>query len=142
MEKYYISTDKSLLQLNVIYEFLRKSYWAENIPIEIVKKSIDHSICFGVYESDRQIGFARVISDMATFAYLADVFILEENQGKGLSKLLMTTIMSHPELQHLRRWMLGTKDAHGVYEPFGFHALKMSERMMEISRPKIYVETK
>lgn len=140
MKEIMISTDKSLLQLNIIHDFLSKSYWAENIPIELVKKSIDHSICFGVYLEGAQIGFARVITDQTTFAYLADVFIVEEHRGKGYSKMLMQIIMSHPDLQNLRRWTLATRNAHSLYAQFGFTQLKMPDRIMEISRPKIYFE--
>ena len=137
-ENFMVSTDKSKLDLSVIYGFLTKSYWATNIAIEIVKKSIENSLCFGVYDNGKQVGFARVISDYATFAYLADVFILPENRGKGLSKFLMQTIKTHPELQNLRRWMLATRDAHTLYEKFGFVRLIDSDPIMVISNPNIY----
>ncbi len=137
-ENFMISTDKSKLDLSVIYGFLTNSYWATNIPIEIVKKSIENSLCFGVYDNGKQVGFARVISDYATFAYLADVFILPENRGNGLSKLLMQTIKTHPELQNLRRWMLATRDAHKLYEKFGFVRLTGPDPIMVISNPNIY----
>jgi N-acetylglutamate synthase-like GNAT family acetyltransferase len=133
-----ISTDKSLLQLDVIHDFLKNSYWAKNIPIEIVKKSIEHSICFGVYLDDKQIGFARVMTDQATFAYLADVFIIKEQQGKGYSKELMKFIMAHAELQGLRKFLLATADAHGLYKQFGFKELAKPERVMEITITDIY----
>lgn len=133
-----ISTDKSLLQLDVIHDFLKNSYWAKNIPIEIVKKSIEHSICFGVYLDEKQIGFARVMTDQATFAYLADVFIIKEQQGKGYSKELMKFIMAHPELQGLRKFLLATADAHGLYKQFGFKELAKPERVMEITITDIY----
>lgn len=133
-----ISTDKSLLQLEVIHDFLKNSYWAKNIPIEIVKKSIEFSICFGVYLGGKQIGFARVISDRATFAYLADVFIVKEEQGKGYSKELMKHIMAHAELQGLRKFLLATADAHGLYKQFGFKVLAKPERVMEITITDIY----
>src|SRR5688572_10889387 len=103
MNNIYVSTDKSKLDLALIQEFLSRSYWAEGIPPEVIEKSIAHSLCFGIYDGNHQIGFARVISDFATFAYLADVFILEAYRGRGLSKLLMREIMSHPALQGLRR---------------------------------------
>jgi GNAT superfamily N-acetyltransferase len=112
--EFRISTDPALLNIDVIHQFLSHSYWAENIPVEIVKKSIAGSICFGVYHHELQIGFARVVTDKATFAYLADVFIDEKFRGLGLSKWLMETIISHHELAGLRRWMLGTRDAHGL----------------------------
>lgn len=127
------STDKTKLQLDVIHNYLSKeSYWAQNIPLDVVKRSIDGSICFGVYLKDKQIGYARVVTDHATFGYLADVFILEPYRGKGLSKQLMQFIMAHPDLQGLRRMMLATKDAQGLYKQFGFTALAMPERIMEI----------
>ena len=137
-ENFMVSTDKSKLDLSVIHAFLTKSYWATNIPFEIVKKSIENSLCFGVYDNGKQIGFARVISDYATFAYLADVFVLPENRGNGLSKFLMQTIKTHPELQNLRRWMLATKDAHKLYEKFGFTRLVDPDPIMVISNPDIY----
>lgn len=120
-DDFLISTDKTLLDIGVIHSYLSKeSYWAMNIPREVVEKSVAHSLCFGVYHDGKQIGFARLITDQATFAYLADVFILEDHRGKGLSKWLMHSIHVHPELQGLRRWVLGTKDAHGLYEQFGW----------------------
>ncbi|MBL7909754.1 MAG: GNAT family N-acetyltransferase [Bacteroidia bacterium] len=127
------STDKTKLQLDVIHNYLSKeSYWAQNMPIDTIKKSIEGSICFGVYLNDKQIGYARVVTDHATFGYLADVFVLEAHRGKGLSKQLMQFIMAHPDLQGLRRMMLATRDAQGLYKQFGFTALSMPERIMEI----------
>ena len=114
------------------------SYWAENIPLEVVQRSIDGSLCFGVYQNDKQIGLARVITDEATFAYLCDVFINEVYRGRGLSKWLMETILSYPGLQGLRRFMLATKDAHGLYEQFGFVPLTLPERWMHIHQPDVY----
>jgi N-acetylglutamate synthase-like GNAT family acetyltransferase len=131
-EGFSISTDKTRLDLETIHNFLKTSYWAKNIPLAVVQKSIQHSLCFGVYESSQQIGFARVISDYATMAYLADVFILEAYRGQGLSKWLMECIMQHPQLQDLRRFFLATRDAHGLYAKFGFRALQAPERLMEI----------
>ena len=136
---YTFSTDKTKLDIKVIHDFLSTSYWAQNIPIEIVKRSIENSLCFGVYFNNEQIGFARVISDHATFAYLADVFILEEHRGKGLSKELMKHIMEHPQLQGLRRFCLGTKDAHSLYEKFGFTVIKSPERFKEILHQNFYM---
>jgi GNAT superfamily N-acetyltransferase len=133
-----ISTDKSKLDLAVIHEFLSRSYWAAGIPLEVVKKSIEHSLCFGVYDGSEQVGFARVISDFATFAYLADVFILEAHRGRGLAKRLMREIMSHPELQGLRKFTLSTKDAHDLYRQFGFTELLRPDRQMEILKLEIY----
>lgn len=133
-----ISTEKSLLQLDVIHRVLRESYWAKGIPVEIVKRSIENSICFGVYIDGKQIGFCRVITDKATFAYLADVFIVNDQKGKGYSKLLMKHVMEHPDLQGLRKFLLGTADAHGLYRQFGFKELAKPERMMEITISNIY----
>ena len=137
-DKYFITTDKEKFDIDVIHSFLAKSYWAEGIPKETIQRSIDGSLCFGVFENDKQIGFARMITDQATFAYLADVFILEEHQGRGLSKWLMEVIMSHPGLQGLRRIMLATRDAHGLYEKFGFIPLTNVDRWMQIHDPNIY----
>ncbi len=137
--KFKISTDKTRLQVPVIHEFLsQESYWARGRSIEQTKTAIENSICFGVYQGERQIGFARVVSDCATFAYLGDVFIIEEFRGQGVSKWLMETIISHPELQGLRRWVLATRDAHTLYEKFGFHALTFPERWMERPAPDAY----
>jgi GNAT superfamily N-acetyltransferase len=120
-DDYLISTDPSLLEVDVIYNYLSgESYWAKNIPRDVVEKSIANSLCFGLYHHNKQIGFARLITDKATFAYLADVFIISEYRGKGLSKWLIQVIHAHPELQGLRRWVLGTRDAHGLYEQFGW----------------------
>ncbi len=120
-DEYRISTDPSLLQVDMIHHYLsEESYWAQKIPREVVVKSLANSLCFGLYHDDKQIGFARLITDKATFAYLADVFIVEAYRGKGLSKWMMTAIHAHPEVQGLRRWVLGTRDAHGLYEQFGW----------------------
>lgn len=129
---YTISTDKARLNLNTIHQFLsQESYWAQNIPLEIVQRSIDNSLCFGVYRGDQQVGFARIVSDQATFAYVSDVFILPEHRGKGLSKYLIETILNWPTLQGLRRWVLVTRDAHTLYEQFGFAALDQPELFMQ-----------
>jgi GNAT superfamily N-acetyltransferase len=138
--EFTISTDKSKLDIAVVHGYLARSYWAAGIPVEVVRRSIENSLAFGVYRGDTQIGFARVISDFATYAYLADVFVLEEFRGKGLSKWLMEVIMSHPQLQGLRRFSLATRDAHGLYRQFGFESLKRPESNMEILRPDIYLE--
>ena len=130
---YLFSTDKNKLQLKVIHDYLSKeSYWAQNMPLELIKESIAGSICFAIYFNNKQIAYARVITDNATFAYLADVFVLEEHRGKGLSKELMRFILDHPSLKKLRRFMLATRDAHGLYKQFGFNALAKPETMMEI----------
>lgn len=134
-----ISTDKTRLQIEVIQRFLvENSYWAQNRTLEQTEKAIENSICFGVYAREKQIGFARVVSDCATFAYIGDVFILEEFRGSGLSKRLMEAMLAHPDLQNLRRWILATKDAHGLYEQFGFHNLKFPDRWMELPAPNAY----
>ena len=133
-----ISTDKQKFDIDLIHSFLTRSYWSEGISKDVIKKSIDGSLCFGVFEYEKQVGFARVITDKATFAYLADVFIIEEYQGRGLSKLLMEVIMSHPDLQGLRRFMLATRDAHGLYGQFGFTPLTNVDRWMQIHHPDIY----
>jgi GNAT superfamily N-acetyltransferase len=140
-EEYLISTDPSLLNVDVIHNYLSKeSYWAMNIPGEVVEKSISNSLCFGLYENDKQIGFARLVTDKATFAYLADVFILEAYRGRGLAKWLMEIIQAHPELQGLRRWMLGTRDAHGLYERLGWTILDedTGKRFMQRHNKNIY----
>jgi GNAT superfamily N-acetyltransferase len=135
---YEISTDKTRLDIDLIHQFLATSYWAAEIPREIVERSIRHSLCFGVYRLSSQIAFARVISDFTTFAYLADVFVLPEHRGRGVSKLLMQTILSHPDLQGLRRFVLATQDAHGLYAQFGFEPLANPSDFMTIHRPDIY----
>lgn len=127
------SSNKELLQLDVIHQYLSKeSYWAQNIPIETVKNAIKGSLCFAAYKDGKQIAFARVITDEATFGYLADVFVLESHRGKGISKELMKFIMSYPTLKKLRRFMLATKDAHSLYEKYGFKKLSTPDRFMEI----------
>jgi len=127
-----VTTDRSRLDLDVIHGFLTSSYWARGIPRETVARSIDHSLCFGAFDEGRQVGFARVISDRATFAYVCDVFALESHRGNGVGKSLMAAIMSHAELQDLRRWTLFTRDAQGLYRQFGFGAPGNPERLMEI----------
>ncbi|MBX3243803.1 MAG: GNAT family N-acetyltransferase [Acidobacteria bacterium] len=127
-----ISTDKGRLDVDAIYKFLsEESYWAQNRSREQTRTAIENSICFGVFDGERQIGFARVVSDKATFAYLGDVFIVSDYQGQGIGKMLMSTILEHPDLQGLRRWVLATKDAHGLYAQFGFSELRFPERWME-----------
>jgi GNAT superfamily N-acetyltransferase len=127
-----VTTDRSRLDLDVIHGFLTTSYWARGVPREIVARSLEHSLCFGAFDEDRQVGFARVISDRATFAYICDVFTLESHRGHGVGKSLMAAIMSHPELQGLRRRTLFTRDAHGLYRQFGFGAAGHPERLMEV----------
>ena len=129
---YDISTDPSRLQLDAIHDYLARSYWSPGIPKDVVARGIAHSLCFGVYLGDAQVGFARVVTDRSTFAYLCDVYVLEAHRGQGLSKRLLERIHAHPDLQGLRRFLLGTLDAHGLYTQFGFKPLAAPERMMEI----------
>lgn len=135
MPDFHISTDKSKLDIDMIEDFLsRRSYWAKGRKREKIITSIENSLCFGVYaDTGEQVGFARVLSDYAVFAWIMDVFILENFRNHGLGKLLMKSIMEHPPLQGLERWGLGTKDAHGLYEQFGFRKLKTPETKMEIT---------
>lgn len=137
-QEYIISSDKSKMDVEAIHSYLTRSYWAENIPHNIVKKAIEHSLCFGVFHNEAQVGFARLITDSATFAYLADVYILEEHRGKGLSKKLMENIIDHPLLQGLRRMVLATYDAHTLYEKFGFKPLNNPQTFMELWTPDVY----
>jgi GNAT superfamily N-acetyltransferase len=140
--EFTISTDAARLDLDVIHRFLTTSYWAAGIPPNVVKRSIEHSLCFGVYHQDRQVGFARVISDYATFAYLADVFIIEAYRGQGLARWLVEVITAHPDLQGLRRWMLATRDAHALYEKVGFVGIKAPDRWMERHFADVYSSRK
>ncbi len=128
---YLISTDRSLLDLRFVHGYLRTSYWAAGVPEEVVRRSVENSLCFGVYSDEEQVGFARVVTDRATFAYLADVFVLEEHRRRGLGKWLVEVVLSHPELRGLRRWMLATRDAHELYRRYGF---------AELGRPGIFME--
>jgi len=139
IEGYRISSDRSDLDIESIHEFISKSYWAEGIPLETLTRAISNSLCFGVFNKDKaQVGFARMITDSATYAYLADVYILEGHRGKGLSKWLMEEIMSHSDLQGLRRMTLATADAHGLYEKYGFSELTKPEIFMEKLNSGVY----
>ena len=133
--EYTISTDKTRLDIRLIHSFLDSSYWAEGRSVETIRRSIDNSLAFGIYKGDQQVGFARIITDYATFAWIADVFVIEEHRGQGLSKWLMDVIISHEELQGFRRWVLATKDAHDLYRRFGFTELTRPERWMERHDP-------
>jgi GNAT superfamily N-acetyltransferase len=138
-EEYLISTDRSKIDPEIVHRFLSQdSYWAQNIPMSTVQRSIAGALCYGVYVKDAQIGFARVITDFSTVGYLSDVFILKEYRGKGLSKWLVETILADPELQGFRRWILVTADAHTLYEKFGFETLSKPERWMEKYNPDVY----
>ena len=140
--KFVISTEKERIDLDVVYNFLTESYWAKGIPREVVARSIENSLCFGVYGDGKQVGFARVISDYATYAYIGDVFVLEAYRGHGLGNWLMECIVRHPSLQGLRRWGLATMDAHGLYAQWGFAPLKTPERFMELHNPDVYKRDK
>jgi GNAT superfamily N-acetyltransferase len=130
---YLISTDASMLDLEVVHGYLSRSYWAAGVPEDVVRRSIENSLCFGVYRGEDQAGFARVVTDRVTFAYLADVFVLEEHRGQGIGKWLVEVILSHPDLQGLRRWMLATRDAHDLYRRYAF---------TELARLGIFMERK
>ncbi|MDQ3194642.1 MAG: GNAT family N-acetyltransferase [Bacteroidota bacterium] len=131
---YLISTDKSKLDIKAIQGYLSTSYWAKNRLLKTTKLTVKNSLCFGVYHKNEQVGFARVVTDYATFAYIADVYILEDHRRKGLSKWLMEVILGYQEVQNLRRWFLATRDAHTLYEKFGFTAIREPEKLMEIFR--------
>ena len=141
-EDYEISTDKTRLDLEMIHDFLtNRSYWSAGVPFSVVEKSIENSLCFGVYDQGRQVGFGRVVTDFATIAYVGDVFILEHYRGRGLGKKLVKTIMDHPELQGLRLWLLATKDAHDLYRKYGFQKVAETpflDRFMVIRNPNVY----
>ena len=134
--EYLINTDRSRLDVPLIHNFLaNESYWAVGRSVEVVKRSIDNSLCFGIYRNNQQVGFARVVTDFATFAWLADVFVVSEHRDQGLAKWLMEVILAHPALQGFRRWVLATKDAHTFYAQFGFIPLHRPERWMERPDP-------
>jgi len=137
-EGYRVSTEKAALDEDVIHRFLEGSYWARGIPRAIVERSIRNSLCFGLYAGNAQVGFARVVTDGATFAYLADVFVLEEHRGRGLASWMIECVLAHPDLQGLRRWSLATLDAHGLYRRFGFQTPAHPELLMEIVRAGVY----
>src|SRR6266568_7971215 len=137
-DPYLISTDKARLDITVIHGFLTRAYWSEGITLASVSKAIDNSLNFGLYKGDEQIGFARVVTDYTSFAYIADVFVLELYRGLGLSVWLMESVVAHPELQGLRLWTLRTKDAHGLYRKVGFTASSAPERQMERFFPDVY----
>ena len=136
--EYTISTERGRLDFSVVHRFISgESYWGRGRPLEVVRRSVDNSLPFGVYRGREQVGFARVVTDYATFAWLADVFVVEAHRGRGLSTWLMEVILSHPELQGFRRWVLATKDAHELYRRFGFQDLKRPERWMERPVPSM-----
>ena len=127
-----VSSDPRRLDVGVVHGFLTQSYWSPGIPRHVVERAIANSICFGAFDGDQQVGFARVVSDRATYAYVCDVFVLPAHRGRGVSKLIMAAIMAHPELQGLRRWTLFTRDAHALYRRFGFGDARYPDRLMEI----------
>jgi GNAT superfamily N-acetyltransferase len=136
--KYEISTERNRFDIALIHNFLRSSYWAKDIPRTIVEKSIENSLCFGAFFEGRQVGFGRVVTDYATFAYVGDVFVVAEHRRRGVSKVLMDAILKHPELQGLRRILLATRDAHGLYSQFGFKALTNPADFMSVHNPNVY----
>jgi GNAT superfamily N-acetyltransferase len=137
-DEYSISCDNSKLDLVMVHNFLSNSYWSPGLPMDVLRRAIAGSLCFGLYRGIEQVGFARVVTDRATFAYLCDVFVLEEHRGKKLGRRLMEAVTGHPDLQGLRRLVLVTRDAHGLYEQFGFRPLARPEGYMELHRPNIY----
>lgn len=139
-DAYEFSTDPDRLDIRAIHGYLTRSYWSRDIPIDIVERALRHSLCFGVYESGTgaQVGLARVVTDYATFAYLCDVYVLEEHRGHGLAKALMREVMTHTALTGARRIMLATRDAHGLYRQSGFVEAGRAGNLMEIVRPEIY----
>jgi N-acetylglutamate synthase-like GNAT family acetyltransferase len=138
LNHYEISTERGRLDVALIHDFLRSSYWAKDIPRSVVESSIQNSLCFGAFSGGKQIGFARVISDFATFAYLADVFVLPEHRHRGVSKMLVRAVLTHQQLQGLRRILLATRDAHGLYAQFGFEPISHPEYFMSIHNPGVY----
>jgi GNAT superfamily N-acetyltransferase len=139
--EFTVSTDRELIDLDVVHGFLTECYWAKGIPRGVVARSIENSLCFGLYAEGKQVGFARIVSDYATYAYIGDVFVLESFRRRGLGKWLMECVMQHPRLQGLRRWSLVTSDAHELYAQFGFAPLKKPENYMELHRPDVYQQT-
>jgi GNAT superfamily N-acetyltransferase len=133
-----VSTDPARLDLDTVHRFLAGSYWAAGVPRDIVARSMENSICFGAYEAGRQVGFTRVITDRATFAYVCDVFVLDRHRGRGVGKRLMAAVTSHPELQNLRLWTLFTRDAHGLYRQVGFQEARYPDRLMERRQARPY----
>jgi len=138
MSACFVTTDPAKIDKEAVYGFLSQSYWARGIPREVLERALASSLCFSLFDGDQQVGFARVITDRATFAYLADVFVLPTHRGRGLSKLLMETIVAHPDLQGLRRWVLVTADAHGLYARYGFTPLAKVDGYMERWDPEVY----
>jgi GNAT superfamily N-acetyltransferase len=139
--EYTISTDRARIDVAAVHDFLSKTYWSPGIPEDVVRRGIAGALCFGIYHGRDQVGFARVITDRATYAYLSDVYVLEAHRGRGLAKWMMELVMAHPSLQGLRRFALSTRDAHALYEQFGFQIVANPERQMEIMRRDIYLRS-
>lgn len=139
--EYTISTDRARIDIAAVHDFLSKTYWSPGIPEDVVRRGIAGALCFGIYHGRDQVGFARVITDRATYAYLSDVYVLEAHRGRGLAKWMMELVMAHPSLQGLRRFALSTRDAHALYEQFGFQIVANPERQMEIMRRDIYLRS-
>ena len=137
-DHYEVTTDTARMDVSAIHAFLSQTYWSPGIPLTLLQRAISNSLCFGVLLGTEQVGFARVITDKACFAYLADVYVLEAHRGKGLSLRLMERVIAHPDLQGLRRMLLATRDAHALYEQYGFKPLAAPDRMMELQRPNPY----
>ncbi len=140
-ERITITTDAARMDIDAIHAYLRRSYWAEGVPRAVVARAVAHSLNFGLFDGDAQIGFARIVTDRTTYAYLCDVYVLEAYQGRGLGTRLIEAVCAHPDLQGLRRFMLATRDAHGLYAKFGFTPLAFPDRHMEIARPGLYKKT-
>ena len=141
-DDYVLTTDPNAIDIGAVHAFLEQSYWARGIPLEIVRRALEHSLSFGLLREHQLVGFARVISDYATFAYVSDVFVLPEFRGQGLATWMMTCILAHPELQGLRRWCLATRDAHQLYAQVGFERTTIPERWMEKLDPQVYERTR
>jgi len=136
--EYTISTDPSRLNMDVVHGYLARAFWSEDIPRDTVERAVRNSLCFALFEGAQQVGFARVVTDYATFAWICDVFVLESHRGRGLAKWLMQSVVGHPNLQGLRRWHLTTRDAHDLYRKVGFVPLSKPERHMEIFTYEMY----
>ena len=138
MSACFVTTDPAKIDREIVYRFLSQSYWARGIPRAVLERALANSLCFSLFDGEEQVGFARVVTDRASFAYLADVFVVPTHRGRGLSKLLMETIVAHPDLQGLRRWVLVTADAHGLYARYGFTPLAKVDGYMERWDPDVY----
>ena len=140
MQTYEITSDKSRMNVKAAHAFLSQAYWSSGVPLSIVQKAFDNSLCFAVLSGSEQVGFARVVTDKATFAYLADVYVLQAHRGRSLARRMVEAVQKHPDLQGLRRFMLATRDAHDLYSKFGFSPLSVPTRFMELHNPDIYAQ--